>query len=142
MQFPHHGSEGSGYGILLLEPGGSWGIGMHHHDRNTGARADETATGLDHFALAVADRGDLDDWARWFDSVDVDHSPVTDVTDPACRSRMVCPWFPESDSRTPGLLIDREGPHGAAWIPATVDGARRISPGVLTESPHPGAGSG
>ncbi len=62
---------------------------MHHHDGNTGARADETATGLDHFALAVADRGDLDDWARWFDSVDVDHSPVTDVTDPIPYSTLV-----------------------------------------------------
>ncbi len=110
MQFPHHGSEGSGYVILLLEPGGSWGIGMHHHDGNTGARADETATGLDHFALAVADRGDLDDWARWFDSVDVDHSPVTDVTyvtDPILHARLPRPEQHPIRVRAPARLTAR-----------------------------------
>ena len=49
-----------------------------HHGAST-ARFDETRTGLDHVALAVGDRQDLDRWVAQLDELHVEHSPVTDA---------------------------------------------------------------
>jgi glyoxylase I family protein len=89
MRFPHHGAQTSGYAILLLEPGQGWSLGIHHHDANPGTPADEAMTGLDHFALSVASRDDLDAWAAWLDGLGVGHSGVTDVTEPMPYSTLV-----------------------------------------------------
>jgi catechol 2,3-dioxygenase-like lactoylglutathione lyase family enzyme len=89
MKFPHYGAEESGYAIVLLEPNQGWGIGIHHNVANPGAPADESVTGLDHIALAVASRGDLDAWAAWLDDLGVEHAGVTDTTDPMPYSVLV-----------------------------------------------------
>ena len=89
MRFPHHGAEESGYAIVLMEPTQGWGIGIHHNVGNPGTPADEATTGLDHFALAVANREDLDSWAAWLDSLGVAHAGVTDTTDPVPYSVLV-----------------------------------------------------
>jgi glyoxylase I family protein len=89
MRFPHHGAEESGYAIVLMEPNQGWGVGIHHNAANPGTPADETATGLDHFSLAVANRGDLDVWAAWLDRLGVTHAGVTDTTDPIPYSVLV-----------------------------------------------------
>jgi glyoxylase I family protein len=89
MKFPHYGAEESGYAIVLLEPTQGWGIGIHHNVANPGAPADEKVTGLDHIALAVASREDLDAWAAWFDSLGVEHARVTDTSDPMPYSVLV-----------------------------------------------------
>ncbi len=89
MKFPHYGSEESGHAIVLLEPEQGWAIGIHHNVANSGTPADETVTGLDHIALAVATREDLDAWAAWLDGMGVEHSGVTDTTDPMPYSVLV-----------------------------------------------------
>ncbi len=89
MTFPHYGSEESGHAVVLLEPTQGWAIGIHRHATNPGTPASETATGLDHFALAVSSREDLDAWASWLDELGVAHAGVTDTTDPMPYSVLV-----------------------------------------------------
>jgi len=89
VRFPHHGSEEHGYGVLLLEPALGFGIGLHHNDANPGGAADERRTGLDHFAVAVPARSDLDAWAAHFDRLGVAHAGVTDTDDPIPYSVLV-----------------------------------------------------
>jgi len=76
----HHG--GSGYAVVLNRPGTSLFIGLDHHDGNQGERFDERRTGLDHVAIAVASRDELDRWVEHLDAIGVAHSGVTDVDEP------------------------------------------------------------
>jgi catechol 2,3-dioxygenase-like lactoylglutathione lyase family enzyme len=87
--FPHHGSEQSGHAVLLRKPDQGWAIGIHRHATNPGTPADETATGLDHAAWAVAGRADLEAWAAWLEDMEVAHSGVIGVTDPLPYSVVV-----------------------------------------------------
>ena len=89
MTFPHYGAEETGHAIVLLEPAQGWAIGIHRHVSNPGTPASESATGLDHFALAVSSREDLDAWASWLDGQGVEHAGVTDTTDPMPYSVLV-----------------------------------------------------
>ena len=89
MQFPHYGADDGGYAVLLLEPTAGFGIGLHHHPHGSGGRADEARPGLDHLAMAVPTRADLDEWASWLDAHDVAHSGVTDTQDPIPYSVLV-----------------------------------------------------
>ncbi|SEN78302.1 VOC family protein [Actinacidiphila rubida] len=65
-------------------------LAVHEPERRSGDLFDPSRTGLDHFSLAVADRGALDDWTRYLDDLGASHSPVRDtgssafltVTDP------------------------------------------------------------
>jgi catechol 2,3-dioxygenase-like lactoylglutathione lyase family enzyme len=89
MKFPHYGSEESGYAVVLRKSDQGWAIGIHRHAANRGTPADETMTGLDHFALAIASRQDLELWAEWLDEQGVQHSGVIDTTDPMPYSVVV-----------------------------------------------------
>lgn len=79
---PHHGDRSPGFAVLLVEPSTGWAIGLHHHERHRAEAADETRTGLDHVGLSVPERSDLDAWAAHLDALGVEHSSVTDVSDP------------------------------------------------------------
>ena len=65
--------------ILIRHPSSGVVLGVHEpHDRS-GDRFDPDRTGLDHIALAVASRDDLDEWSAHLDRLGVDHSPVRDI---------------------------------------------------------------
>jgi catechol 2,3-dioxygenase-like lactoylglutathione lyase family enzyme len=87
--FPHHGNEETGYAVVLADMAAGVMIGLHHHASNGGEPCDETRTGLDHVAIAVPARSDLDSWAAWFDSLGVPHSGVTDKAEPVKFSVLV-----------------------------------------------------
>ncbi len=87
--FPHHGAEESGYAVLLLDPRSGIAIGLHHHEANPGQPFQENRTGLDHISFGVADRTDLDAWARWLDELGVEHSGVIDTDNPVPYSVLV-----------------------------------------------------
>jgi catechol 2,3-dioxygenase-like lactoylglutathione lyase family enzyme len=89
VAFPHHGTESEGYAVVLAEPRSGIVLGLHHHDANPGQSFDERRTGLDHMSFAVADRADLDAWARWLDSLGVENSGVVDTDDPVPYSVVV-----------------------------------------------------
>ncbi|GAA1847861.1 VOC family protein [Pseudonocardia ailaonensis] len=89
MTFPHHGDEQGGYAVLLADPRTGLMIGLHHHEACSGERFDERRPGLDHLAWGVSAREDLDAWAAWLDENGVEHSGVTDKTEPMPYSTVV-----------------------------------------------------
>ena len=54
-------------------------IGIHEPHERSGDLFDPQRTGLDHVAVAVADRAALDSWAARLDAHGVEHSPVRDA---------------------------------------------------------------
>ena len=89
VTFPHYGEEQGGYAVVLMEPRSGIVLGLHHHGANPGRPFDEKSTGLDHMSFAVADRADLDAWARWLDSLGVEYSGVVDTDNPMPYSVVV-----------------------------------------------------
>lgn len=89
VPFPHHGDEQGGYAVLLMDPVSGIAIGLHHHEANPGETYHESRTGLDHIALGVATRADLDAWAAWLDELGVAHSGVIDTENPMPYSVVV-----------------------------------------------------
>ncbi|CAG7632027.1 VOC family protein [Rhodococcus opacus] len=88
-EFPHYGSEGSGYAVLLTDPRSNLAFGLHHHADNSGESFDERRTGLDHIALSVASREELNAWADWLDQLGVARSAITEMSDPFHYSVLV-----------------------------------------------------
>ncbi len=68
--------EGRGRKVAFLLPGTPIRIVLAQHDANQGEEFSEFRTGMDHLALTVGDRADLEAWSAWLDSEDVPHSPV------------------------------------------------------------------
>ncbi len=82
LKFPHYGCEDTGYGELLIEPRSGVIIGLHANTGNDGKAFDESRTGLDHVALNVATRADLDAWTAWLDELGIQHSGVRSGEEP------------------------------------------------------------
>jgi catechol 2,3-dioxygenase-like lactoylglutathione lyase family enzyme len=76
MKFPHYGCEDTGYGELLVDPRSGVVIGLHTNTGNDGQRFDEARTGLDHVALNVASRADLEAWTVRLDELGIEHSGI------------------------------------------------------------------
>lgn len=76
MKFPHYEREDTGYGELLVEPRSGIVIGLHTNTGNDGKPFDEARTGLDHIALNVASREELQSWIAWLDELGIEHSGV------------------------------------------------------------------
>jgi catechol 2,3-dioxygenase-like lactoylglutathione lyase family enzyme len=77
---PHH--DGTGVAVVMTIPGTSLFMGLDKHDAHEGEQFAEHRTGLDHLAIGVATREDLDRWVAHLDALGVAHSPITDLTDP------------------------------------------------------------
>ncbi|KUI41526.1 glyoxalase [Mycobacterium sp. IS-1590] len=82
MKFPHYEREDTGYGELLIDPRSGVVIGLHTNTGNDGTQFDEARTGLDHVALNVASRDDLDAWTRRLDELGIEHSGVRAADEP------------------------------------------------------------
>lgn len=77
---PHHG--GTGYAVVMTIPGTSLFLGLDKHEAHEGERFEEHRTGLDHLAIGVATREDLDKWIEHLAALGVEHSPITDISEP------------------------------------------------------------
>ncbi len=65
--------------IILYDPGSGFAYGLcQPHDRS-GDSFDYRRTGLDHFALSVADNDELERWIAHLDALGVTHSPVREL---------------------------------------------------------------
>jgi glyoxylase I family protein len=82
MKFPHYEREDTGYGELLVEPRSGVVIGLHTNTGNDGQPFDEARTGLDHVALTVASRSDLQAWTAWLDELGIEHSGIREGDQP------------------------------------------------------------
>ena len=78
MKFPHFGCENTGYGELLIEPRSGVIVGLHTNIGNDGQPFGEARTGLDHVALNVGARQDLEAWTAWLDQLGIPHSGIRD----------------------------------------------------------------
>ncbi len=54
-------------------------MGFRQHEAGSGDRFDESRTGLDHFALHVDSRAELEKWAARLDELGIAHSGIKDV---------------------------------------------------------------
>ena len=77
---PHNG--GTGYAVVMTIPGTSIFMGLDRHDDHQGERFEEHRTGLDHLAIGVATREDLDRWVEHLDALGIEHSTINDITEP------------------------------------------------------------
>ena len=77
---PHN--KGSGYAVVMTIPGTSLFMGLDKHDAHEGEQFEAHRTGLDHLAIGVATREDLDRWVEHLDALRVDHSEINEITEP------------------------------------------------------------
>jgi glyoxylase I family protein len=89
MKFPHYEREDTGYAELLIEPRSGVVIGLHTNTANDGEPFDEARTGLDHVALNVATREDLEAWTAWLDKLGIKHSGIRDGDAPFAFATVV-----------------------------------------------------
>ena len=87
MLEPHNG--GTGFTVLIHRPGTNVDIGLDHHEANEHETFAEHRTGLDHLAINVERRKDLDDWVTHLDNLDVQHGEITDRSAPFRYSTLV-----------------------------------------------------
>jgi len=73
---PHHGSDQSGYALVLGTPDMSLNVGLDHHPANDGNGFDPTRTGLDHLCFQVSGVDALAEWAIHLDRHAVTNSGV------------------------------------------------------------------
>ena len=80
----HHNGGGEGYAVVMNRPGTPIFIGLDNHPTTDDDPLlfDERRTGLDHVALGVAVRSDLDSWVTHLDALGVEHSGINDIADP------------------------------------------------------------
>ena len=64
---------------LLRHAGSGLVLGIHEPHERSGDRFDPQRTGLDHVAVAVDTREDLESWATTLDDHAVEHSPIRDA---------------------------------------------------------------
>ena len=74
------GPPGAGHPRRLMRHGDSGLVlGIHEPIERSGDVFDPSRTGLDHVAVAVADRDALEAWTARLDAHGVEHSPVRDA---------------------------------------------------------------
>jgi catechol-2,3-dioxygenase len=83
---PH--SAGEGYAVVMTRPGTALYLGLDHHPDADRQEFSERRTGLDHLALAVETREDLDRWAARLDALGIEHGTITDVSEPVPHAQM------------------------------------------------------
>lgn len=112
----------------MTRPGTSLFLGLDHHPDADREMFSPLRTGLDHLALQVTDRTDLDAWSRHLDALGVDHGDVVDTAEPrrtpcsASATRrhphraVLVRWLDMTQAST---LPDRAGtrPHTSSELP-------------------------
>ena len=81
---PH--ATGDGYAVVMTRPGTGLFVGLDHHPDAHGELFSPRCTGLDHLALQLADREDLDRWITHLDAVGVEHEELFETAEPAPRA--------------------------------------------------------
>jgi catechol 2,3-dioxygenase-like lactoylglutathione lyase family enzyme len=77
---PH--SAGDGHAVVLVRPGTGLVLGLDYHPDADRAVFDPRRTGLDHLAIRVDDRADIDAWVAHLDFVGIEHGQIFSVEEP------------------------------------------------------------
>jgi catechol 2,3-dioxygenase-like lactoylglutathione lyase family enzyme len=77
---PHR--TGNGYAVVMTCPGTALFLGLDHHPDADQATFSPLRAGLDHLALELATRDDLDEWIRHLEAIGIEHEAVFESTKP------------------------------------------------------------
>jgi glyoxylase I family protein len=77
---PH--ATGDGYAVVMTRPGTALFVGLDHHPEAEGQQFSPLHTGLDHLALHLGTRGDIDEWITHFDAIGVEHEKLFETAEP------------------------------------------------------------
>jgi len=80
-----HGT-GDGYAVVMTRPGTALFLGLDHHPDADREMFSPLRTGLDHLALQVSSRSDLDDWRNHLDALGVERGEVSESTEPPAHA--------------------------------------------------------
>jgi len=77
---PH--ATGDGYAVVMTRPGTALFLGLDHHPEAGGEPFSPLRTGLDHLALHLPTREDLNEWIAHFNAVGVEHEDLFETAEP------------------------------------------------------------
>jgi glyoxylase I family protein len=83
-----HGT-GSGYAVVMTRPGTDLFVGLDHHPDADRDVFSPLRVGLDHLALRLASRDDLDEWIGHLDATGVEHGALFESAEPAPHALVV-----------------------------------------------------
>lgn len=83
---PH--SAGEGHAVVMTRPGTALYLGLDYHPDADQQMFHERRTGLDHLALGVGSRSDVDRWITHLDTCGIEHSPVVEVDEPTPHAQL------------------------------------------------------
>ncbi len=83
-----HGT-GDGFAVVMTRPGTGLFVGLDYHPAADRVRFSPLRAGLDHLALQVASREDLDSWVTHLDGAGVEHGAVFETAEPAPHALVV-----------------------------------------------------
>ena len=78
---PH--PTGGGHAVVMTRPDTGLFLGLDHHPQADHERFDARRTGLDHLALKLDDRSDLEVWVARLDALGIQHGPVQVKAEPS-----------------------------------------------------------
>jgi glyoxylase I family protein len=84
---PH--ATGNGYAVVMTRPGTGLFMGLDHHPDADREMFSARRTGLDHVALQVAGREDIDEWVVYLDAIGVEHGAVSESAGPPPHALVV-----------------------------------------------------
>jgi glyoxylase I family protein len=84
---PH--PTGGGHTVVVTRPGTALFLGLDYHPQADRRRFDARRTGLDHVALRLDGRSDLDAWVARLDALGIQHGPVHENDEPAFAAVVV-----------------------------------------------------
>ena len=83
-----HGT-GNGYTVVMTRPGTALFVGLDHHPDADRELFSPLRTGLDHLALELASRAELDDWISHLEAQGVEHGTLSEGAEPAPHAMVV-----------------------------------------------------
>lgn len=78
---PH--TTGDGYAVVMTRPGTGLFLGLEHHPDAGRDLFSPLRTGLDHLALQLGSREDIDQWIAHLDAIGVEHEALSESEEPA-----------------------------------------------------------
>lgn len=84
---PH--PHGGGHTVVLTRPGSALFLGLDHHPQADLQAFDARRTGLDHLALRLDRRSDVDAWVAHLAALGVEHGPVHESDDPTFATMLL-----------------------------------------------------
>jgi glyoxylase I family protein len=84
---PH--ATAGGYAVVMTRPGTGLFLGLDHHPDADREMFSPLRTGLDHLAIQLSSREDIDEWVSHLDAIGVEHEAVFESVEPVPSALML-----------------------------------------------------